>query len=255
VSDVPETLSDSRSIVPAKEIDWDAYASQYDLLAANNPSYRENIEVLRKVVRELDLSPNAAICDIGAGTGNFICALARDLPDANFIHLDADAGMSEIARAKYNAAAVKHVQIDVLPVADAYYPPACFDLIICVNALYAMSPQQEVLQRMRRWLRPRGTLFIVDFGRRSRVLDWALHILGYVLKEKGVRECLRFIRNSRESLRQNRRGSQGQADGTYWLHSTEQFGEALEQAGFEVEQLRPCYRDYCDLAICRPRLT
>jgi ubiquinone/menaquinone biosynthesis C-methylase UbiE len=239
----------------AHEIDWDAYASQYDLLAANNPSYRENIEALREVVRCLDLPTNAAICDVGAGTGNFICALARDLPDAHFVHLDADAGMSEIAQGKYAAAGVKNVWIEVASVTDAAFTPGRFDLMICVNALYAMHPQHQALQKMRQWLKPSGTLFIVDFGRRTKIIDWAFHILGHVLRRKGLRECLRFIRDSQESLRQNRRGSQGQADGTYWLHSTEQFGEALEEAGFQVEQLRTCYRDYCDLAVCRPRLT
>lgn len=235
------------------EIDWDTYASQYDLLATNNPSYRENIEILRDAVSRMHLPVGAAICDVGAGTGNFICALARDIPSARFVHLDADPVMNEIARDKYVAAGIKHVDLHHCLANEATYPSETFDLIICVNALYAIYPQQELLRRIRGWLKPSGKFVVIDFGRQAKILDWAKYILGNILREKGLKECLRFLRRSTESLRQNRRGSKGQADGTYWLHTTEEFGEALVRAGFEVEELRACYRGYCDLAICSAR--
>jgi ubiquinone/menaquinone biosynthesis C-methylase UbiE len=244
----------AKAIEPrAFEIDWDAYASQYDLLATHNPSYRENIDALRSIVGSLNLPPGAVICDVGAGTGNFICALARDIPYAKFIHLDADPVMNQIASEKYKAAGIEHVDVHCCSAVEAAYSDESFDLVVCVNALYAIHPQEEVLQRIRRWLRPGGTFFVIDFGRRTRILDWMRYILGNIIREKGLRECFKFLKNSSESLRQNRRGAQGQADGTYWLHSTEEFGKVLVKAGFEVLELRPCYRGYCDLAVCRPR--
>jgi ubiquinone/menaquinone biosynthesis C-methylase UbiE len=254
--EVSEAAGSSQAVGPrVHEIDWDAYASQYDLLATNNPCYRQNIEYLREVVRKLNLGPNPVICDLGAGTGNFICALARDMPDATFVHVDADSVMNRIAIEKYAAAGIEHVDVQCRSVLDATFQRESFDLIICVNALYAMSPQEEVLQRVRRWMKPAGTFFVIDFGRRTRILDWMGYILGHILRQKGLIECLRFLRNSAESLRQNRRGSQGQADGTYWLHSTDEFGESLVKAGFHISELRTCYRNYCDLAVCTPKLS
>lgn len=233
------------------EIDWDVYASQYDLLATNNPSYRENIEILRGLLPEFGLPSEAVICDVGAGTGNYICALAKDLPKARFFHLDSDAHMMEVAKAKYEAASVLDVELQCCPASEAVYPPQSFDLIICVNALYAIQPREEFLRRARSWLKPEGVFFVIDFGRRTKMWDWAKYIFGSIYREKGFLECVRFFVNGIEAIRQNRRGSQGQAEGVYWLHSTDEFRQALEQAGFRVSNLSTCYRGYCDMAVCR----
>ena len=235
------------------EIDWDAYASNYDLLAGINPSYRENIEVLRSLLGQFALPEQAAICDIGAGTGNYICSLARDLPRARFIHLDADPVMNEIAASKYSSQGIEHVDLHCCLAREAAYAGESFDLIICVNALYAMSPQRETLRKIRYWLKPSGTFFVIDYGRQVDVFDWTMYLLRSVIRERGMWAALKLFQKNLENLRQNRRGSQGQAEGVYWLHSTEEFGRILEDAGFEVEMLRPCYRGYSDLAVCRVR--
>jgi len=233
------------------QIDWDAYASQYDLLADLNPSYRENIETVREIIADLALPSNPAICDLGAGTGNFICALSRDLPGAQFVHLDADSEMNRIAGAKYAKIAAGNVTIQTDSVFEAEFPSQSFDLILCVNALYSMNPQREVLCRINRWLKPGGFFVVIDFGRRAKIFDWGRYILGNMLREKGILESVKIIRSGWESLRQNRRGSKGQLEGLYWLHSTEEFGRALSEAGFLVDELTTCYRGYCDLAVCR----
>lgn len=235
------------------EIDWDAYASQYDLLATNNPAYRANIEELRELIPSLNLPDHPRILDVGAGTGNFICALAKDLLDAKFVHLDFDEEMSEVARKKYAAAGIENVEIHCCPASEAAYPAESFDLVICINALYAISPREELLKRVRSWLKPDGTFFVIDFGRQYQTLDWGRYILGNVFRERGLVECVRFFISIFETARQNRRGAQGQADGLYWTHSTEEFGRVLSEAGFDVKDLRTCYRDYCDLAVCGAR--
>jgi ubiquinone/menaquinone biosynthesis C-methylase UbiE len=209
------------------EIDWDTYASQYDLLATNNPSYFENIEALRSVVRDLQLPKEAAICDVGAGTGNFICALAHDLPEARYVHLDFDAGMNKIAADKYSAMGLEHIELECCRASEAHYAPQSFDLIISVNALYAMQPQREVLRRIRSWLKPDGTFFVIDYGRQVNVLDWVVYMFRHVARTKGFWAAVKLLKKNAENIRQNRKGSQGQADGHYWLHSTEEFGEIL----------------------------
>jgi len=233
------------------EIDWDAYASQYDLLATYNPSYRENIELLRSMLKDFALSDEPRICDIGAGTGNYICALAKDLPEAAFYHVDADQKMNDVAKNKYAAAGVKNVEIHGASALDTEFQPGSFDLIICVNALYAIHPPEELLRRAKLWLKPGGVFFVIDFGRRTRMWDWSKYIFGSILREHGVMETIRFFVNGMETIRQNRRGSKGQAEGVYWLHTTDEFKEALVRAGYSIERIQTCYRGYCDLAVCR----
>lgn len=234
-----------------QEIDWDAYASQYDLLAKHNPSYRENIELLRSFLGSFGLPEHPSVCDIGAGTGNFICALANDLPEARFVHLDSDPNMNSVAEQKYAAAGIESVDIHSVSALSAEFEPNTFDLIICINALYAIRPPMKVLQQVRSWLKPGGVFFVIDFGRRSNVWDWSSYILGSVFREYGFLACIRLLTNGIETYKQNRRGSKGQAAGVYWLHSTDEFKDALQRAGFSVEHIQTCYRDYCDLAVCR----
>lgn len=236
-------------------IDWDAYATQYDLMAKFNPSYHENIRILRGGLDEWRVPDDAEICDLGAGTGNYISALFRARPDASYTHVDFDAIMNDIARTKYKELGIERVSIAEAYVQRAEFPEESFDLVICVNALYAMSPQEPILQKIRSWLKPGGVFFVIDFGRRFRMIDWGWYYIRSLIKNHGVVECAKFLLSCAEIYRQNSRGSKNQQDGAYWLHSTTEFGEALTKAGFTVEDLRPCYRDYCDLAVCRKPFT
>jgi len=233
------------------EIDWDAYASQYDLLATNNPSYRENIEILRSLLASFGLPDDPRVCDVGAGTGNYICALAQDLKTAKFWHLDADDKMNEVARAKYESAGLANVEVHCCPAYEAAYPAESFDLVLCINSLYASQPRDEFLRRVKGWLKPGGTFFVIDMGRKMRLWDWSQYIMKHVYREQGAASSVRFFFSAFETLRQNRIGAQGQGEGVYWLHSSDEFRETLVAAGFRVERMDVCYRGYCDLAVCR----
>ena len=236
-------------------IDWDAYATQYDLMAKYNPSYRENIDLLRSAIERWDIPKDATICDLGGGTGNYIAALSKTRPDAEYHHVDFDHVMNEIAREKYAKIGLSKVSVYEEYIQRIDFPEQKFDLVICINALYAVSPQEAILRKISRWLKPNGIFFIIDFGRRNRMIDWSWFVLKNLAKERGLVECAKLLFNSVETIKQNNRGSKNQDDGTYWLHSTQEFGQALTDIGFSVEELRPCYRDYCDLAICRVSVT
>jgi ubiquinone/menaquinone biosynthesis C-methylase UbiE len=246
-----EVVSPAGTVDAQPGIDWDAYASQYDLMAKFNPSYHENIAILREGLDSWGTPQDARICDLGAGTGNYISALFRDRPGASYTHVDFDRSMNELAEEKYRQLGLDQVVIVEEYVQRLEFQPCIFDLIICVNALYAISPQESVLREIRRWLKPGGVFFIIDFGRRNRVIDWTWYLIANTVKNHGVAECAKLIARSAELVKQNNRGSRVQGDGGYWLHSTQEFGRVLQQTGFTVEELRPCYRDYCDLAVCR----
>ena len=235
----------------SKTIDWNPYSTQYDLLARNNPSYQENILILREMLAEWNLPKTASICDVGAGTGNYICSIAKDLPDASFVHIDSDPRMNEIAKDKYDHEGVNSVSIITSAVEETELPSKSFNLIVCVNALYAMESPDVVFRKIHSWLKEDGIFFVIDFGRQANMFDWARYIFGNMYRKEGLGACLRFVKNGFETIRQNLKGAKGQAIGNYWLHSTDEFGRTLSEHGFSVEVLRTCYRGYCDLAVCR----
>lgn len=237
--------------VASDEMDWDAYAEHYDEMCALNPAYQRNIELLLKRIPIWNMPSNAKVCDLGAGTGNYICSLSALLPRADFVHVDFDTKMNELASQKYSQLEETNVQIVQEYAQRVEFPTQSFDLVMCVNALYAISPQLEVLQKIRSWIKPGGRLFIIDFGRKQRTLEWTFYILRESLRSNTLGRYAKTLIEAREILKQNRRSTKGQTTGRYWLHSTNQFGETLRQCGFIVEELFPCYRGYADLAVCR----
>lgn len=237
--------------VDTDEMDWDAYAEHYDIMCELNPSYQQNLNTLAKYLSRWQLRGDASICDLGAGTGNYIHLLSKLIPEASFTHVDFDAKMNELAAKKYANNSIDSVRIICDYAQRVEFEPESFDLVICVNALYAISPQKQVLNKVRSWLKDDGRFFLIDFGRKQRTMDWAFYLFRESLKRQRVGTYVKALLESREVIKQNRRSTKGQATGRYWTHSTSEFGNTLVDCGFEVEELFPCYRGYADLAICR----
>ncbi|MEQ8858636.1 MAG: methyltransferase domain-containing protein [Pseudomonadales bacterium] len=246
-SEIPQR---ERARVERDEMDWDAYAQHYDELCALNPAYEQNIQALLAYIREWELPADASVCDLGAGTGNYIIELNRVLPKANYWHVDFDVRMNELAAKKYHSNGLSSVKILHKEIHEVQFSDDSFDLIVCVNALYTFTPQRTVLENMRRWLKPSGKLFLIDFGREQSTLDWTFYIFREAMKAHRVGRYARALVEAREVLKQNRKATKGQQSGRYWLHSTEELGGVLQDVGFTVRELRSCYRDYADLAIC-----
>ncbi len=247
--------NDAPTYIPSKvdsdEMDWAAYAEHYDEMCDLNPSYQHNIKVLTEYIRSWNLPSNAEICDLGAGTGNFIRAISRILPNSTFSHVDFDASMNKLARQKYKDSNVKSVSIIEEYAQLVVFESNRFDLIICVNALYAISPQKQVLNNVRSWLKKDGKFFVIDFGRKQNTLDWTWYLFRESIKYHRIGRYARALIEAREVIKQNRRTSKGQASGRYWTHSTSEFANTLVESGFVVEEVFPCYRGYADLAVCR----
>jgi ubiquinone/menaquinone biosynthesis C-methylase UbiE len=248
-----EATTDATREVHRDEMDWDAYAKHYDVLCDLNPVYHENIATLLRHMVSWNLPPDANICDLGAGTGNFILAMAEKFPSAQYWHVDFDSRMLSIAKKKYASLrpnAVHMIQ-EAAEVVD--FPENQFDLVLCINALYAFPDKDLVLKKVRSWLKPNGRLFVIDFGRKQSTLDWTFYIFRESLRTRQVGRYAKALIESREILKQNRKATKAQESGRYWLHTTEEFGASLRETGFELEELSECYRGYADLAICRKR--
>jgi ubiquinone/menaquinone biosynthesis C-methylase UbiE len=231
-------------------MDWDAYAQHYDVLCELNPAYHENIDRLIARLQQWDLPAHPRVLDLGAGTGNFILAMAKALPSAQFCHADFDSRMLALAERKYAQQGVENVRCIKKAAEELDFSESSFDLVVCVNALYAFPKKDLVLSRIRDWLSPSGKLFLIDFGRKQSTLEWTFYIFRESMKSKQIGKYAKALLESREILKQNRRATKGQESGRYWLHSTEEFGATLESVGFKVDELFECYRGYADFAVC-----
>ena len=245
----------SNSVEESSGIDWTAYAEAYDSIPDLFPTYRENMEILRKSLLSRGLTENLAVCDIGAGTGNFISSMSEYLRDSSFCHLDSNHSMNRIARQKY---ADLNLSVDMVEeqVQRVDFAAGSFDLIICINALYAMQPRSLVLKKMHKWLKDDGLLFIIDFGRKQKVTDWSWYFLKSVLtRDVKLSSIGKAIKKAPALFAHGIKGTKGQTKGNYWTHSTAEFGEAISLNGFDIEELDDCYLGYADLVVCHKSAT
>jgi ubiquinone/menaquinone biosynthesis C-methylase UbiE len=232
-----------------RHLSYAEYANHFDQMCELLPVYQENIEYLVKLIPTLNLPENPTICDLGAGTGNYICALSDTLPKAKYVHVDLDTNMNSFAEQKYRTKGLIDVEIVEDYIERVEFPEGTFDLIICVNALNTAAPQLAVLRQARRWLRPNGTMFIIDFGRKQRVLDWGWYIFTNTLRNHGVLRYIKAVVENREAVKQNRHAARDQKNGLMWTHTLREFKALVTQAGFSITTAKTCYRGYCDLVV------
>ena len=231
-------------------IDWGEYAGHYDLLCSHNDSYDELLDQLEKFVKSASLPPNPTIVDVGAGTGNFCKLIAQALPNAHIYHVDSNREMNLRAMAKYALHGLSNITVIEKDIFDVELPSGSIDLLICINSLYALKPQTEVLSLFRKWLKQEGIFYVVDLGREMDAGEWGRHFLSRAAKEGYLLRYIRDTIRAREVIKQNRTTTAAQRSGAYWMHGTEEFGALLEDAGYKIQHLEPCYRNYADLAIC-----
>ncbi len=248
-------LSNGTADVPAHGIEWDTYGPLLDIQAGLTPDYWENVDLLIEAARKA--YPDSAeaelrICDIGAGTGNFTTAIAEVFPRAEVVHLEPNKHMNFLARTKFADAGQKNVHIVESDFNSFDWQDQAWDIIICVNALYMLAPQAQTLQTIRRALRPNGFFYVVDFGREQDASQWFWYFLKNALKGINTKKYIQSIPKWPQMLASAREGGKTQVEGAWWTHETQEFGETLETAGFEVDGLTACYCGFADRAVCRP---
>jgi len=130
---------------------WDCYAQCYDGL-------RSTVPYQRLLDRTVACVPPAAgsLLDAGCGTGNLLQAIQRRHPEIALHGIDFSEAMLRRARTKVSDAVLATADLNmVLP-----YPTASFDVVTCINVLYAVAQPEYTVAALRRVLTPGGTLIV-----------------------------------------------------------------------------------------------
>jgi ubiquinone/menaquinone biosynthesis C-methylase UbiE len=231
------------------EVSWSKYAGAYDSMCDANPAYLNNLSLFRDWLRRSNIGHSPTICDVGAGTGNYVLETYRLRPSAQFIHVDNDSRMNALASEKYRAAKMPPVRFEARGIEKALLDDASIDLAICVNSLYALSDPTATVDRLYSLIKPGGQLFAIDLGRLMNVSSWTKYILSCSVQTRGVLSTARRLLLSREAVRQNSFIRRNQVVRRYWMHSNESFLEHLRRAGFLITETGSCYRGFCNFAV------
>src|SRR5262249_23590023 len=128
---------------------WDWYARCYDVLLEACP-YR------RLLGQALDCVPvrTGVLLDAGCGTGNLLKAIHERHPSVCLHGIDFSEAMLQRASVKVPGAKLSQADLNaILP-----YPNGCFDVVTCINALYAVAQPEKTLSELKRVLKPGGIL-------------------------------------------------------------------------------------------------
>lgn len=246
-----ESVATGSNATASDGIEWAKYAKRYDEFVVPMTCYQDNIDTLQNFLTSIaNNDPSTRICDLGAGTGIYIKAMSEVLPLATFTHVDRSTDMSSYAAKRYIDANLDVNVIDSA-VENLDFEPASLDIITAINVIYTLPEPQRRLEDIYNWLKPGGYFFAIDFGRRQDAADWTKYLLKELLMREGAIGALRAIPSVLNLILRQREGAAAQDEGSYWIHSTNEFEASLEAVGFHVERAEACYRGYSDLAICQ----
>ncbi len=114
------------------------------------------------VLRTLRLDANAAVADIGAGTGYFALPIAERVQ--RVFAVDMQPEMLELLRAKLSRpGAPRNVELVQGTATATTLPAAACDLALLANVWHEIEDQAAALGEAARILRPRGALAILDW--------------------------------------------------------------------------------------------
>jgi len=114
------------------------------------------------VIRALKLAPEALVADIGAGTGYFAVRLARAVPKGRVYGVDAEPDMVRYLTHRAQREGLANLTAVAAKPADPGIP-AAVDVVILVDTYHHVPDRERYFRDLKKSLKPRGRLAIIDF--------------------------------------------------------------------------------------------
>ncbi len=133
-------------------------------------------ELPDKAIAAMRLEPDAAVADIGAGTGYFTFRMAPLVPQGRVYAVDIQPEMLDIIRMRMQEWGVNNVVPIQGQIDDPRLPPNSIDAVLFVDAYHEFSHPYEMMQGIVQALRPGGKVFLIEYrGEDPRVPIKRLH--------------------------------------------------------------------------------
>jgi ubiquinone/menaquinone biosynthesis C-methylase UbiE len=138
------------------------------LVAFLEDPQRDAYQKPQEVVAALDLQEGEAIADIGAGSGYFSLRFARHAGERGRVYaIDTDPDMIRYMNRRIRDLNLRNIVTILSDPDDPLLPNAAIDLFFLCNTWHHIEHQPEYLALMRRMLRPRGQVAMIDFQKRD----------------------------------------------------------------------------------------
>jgi 2-polyprenyl-3-methyl-5-hydroxy-6-metoxy-1,4-benzoquinol methylase len=138
---------------------WSVYSNFYDTLN-NLKAYTELINIFPIIGKKYVKDREVKILDLGCGTGNVIIALSKTFKKSEFVGIDLNSDMLEIANKKLKQNKLKYHLINLnIEKIDKRHK---YDLITMNNVLYCIDNKKDMMLSLKSKLKKNGYLIISD---------------------------------------------------------------------------------------------
>ncbi len=148
-------------------------AAGSDWLERNERQQEENTQL---AIDKMPLAPNAAVADIGAGTGYYSFRIAAKIPKGKVYAAEIQDELITYLRNKKTLLKDSVVEIVKSSELSPNLPANSIDLAIMVDVYHELAFPQEMLQAIRKALKPDGKILLIEYrGEDPSVPIKALH--------------------------------------------------------------------------------
>ncbi len=123
---------------------------------------RDEWQKPEQVIDALNLSDNATVVEIGAGTGYFTVRLAEHLKNGNVIALETSPKMAAYLKNRVGGSALKNVHVRLSESGGQTNLPEKIDLIMCVDSYHHITDRVVYFSHLKQQLKQGGRLIIID---------------------------------------------------------------------------------------------
>ncbi len=125
---------------------------------------REREEDGATMIKQLKVKPGQTICDMGCGNGYHTLKLAKLVgPTGKVLAVDIQPEMLTLLREAAKQAEITNVKPILGSLTDPHLPAGSVDLVLCVDVYHEFSHPEHMLRAIRKSLRPKGRLVLVEF--------------------------------------------------------------------------------------------
>lgn len=118
----------------------------------------------QEMLEQLKVEPNMTVCDMGCGDGYYTVELARRVgPEGKVLAVDIQPEMLQELSRRCERLDIKNVDMVLGLPHDPKLPDGKVDLILMVDVYHEFSNPVEMLEAMRRSLKPGGRIALVEF--------------------------------------------------------------------------------------------
>ncbi len=127
-------------------------------------SEREREEQPEKALDLIGIQPGMTVADVGAGTGYMTLRIAKRVgPDGKVYANEIQPEMLERLSENAQRAGLNNIETVLGSEGDAKLPAGKMDLIVLIDVYHEFSRPQEMLQSLRRSLKPDGRLVLLEY--------------------------------------------------------------------------------------------